>query len=88
MARGVAARFDWSYVSGARSLLRLMWFLDFVYHLLRHLLDNPAATLRDSATVAYDTALAPHHPWLLRKTIAAALMVLPPKATFLKCVAG
>lgn len=34
MARNVHARNDWTYVSGARSLLRLMWFLDFVFVLL------------------------------------------------------
>jgi len=71
------------YVSGARSVLRLMWFLDFLQSLLSQLSD-PACTkeLKECAQVAYDHALAPHHPWILRKTIGGAIYFLPHKATF------
>jgi hypothetical protein len=71
------------YVSGARSVLRLMWFLDFLQSLLAQLADPASAKeLKDCAQTAYDTALAPHHPWILRKTIGGAIYFLPHKATF------
>ncbi len=81
MERGVAARNDRSYVSAARSLLRLMWLLDFVQDLLRELLTphadgTPLPSLAGAAGAAYQTALAPHHPWVLRKTVGGALMML------------
>lgn len=48
----------------------------------------PQEALKDSATAAYESALAPHHPWILRKTISAALSLLPSKEIFLKNLAG
>lgn len=77
------------YVSGARSVLRLMWFLDFLRSLLAQLADaDSAKELRECAQVAYDTALASHHPWILRKTIGGAIYFLPHKATFLANLAA
>ena len=61
-----------------------MWFLDFVYILLERLLQHPETSLKDCAHEAYEVSLSPHHPWILRKTIHAALMMLPTKETFLK----
>ncbi len=84
ISRDVASRNDWTFVSGSRSLLRLLWFLDFVALLLAHILEQPGAPLKDAASVAYEAALSPHHPWILRKTIHAALHMLPTKETFLK----
>jgi hypothetical protein len=86
VARGVATRNDWTFAAGTYHLSRLLWFLDFVYELLLHLVDNmqTATPLKDSATLAYERSLAPHHPWILRKTISAALMILPAKEHFLR----
>jgi Glycolipid transfer protein (GLTP) len=72
------------YVSGSRSLLRLMWFLDFIYHLMHNLTSQADKELSESAQSAYDTALAPHHPWLLRKTIGGAIYFLPSRSHFLQ----
>lgn len=104
VSRGVERKNDKTYVSGARSLVRLCWFLDFVTTLLRVLLpgallgadvevpDNvPAdgmASLSDAGKYAYDQALAPHHPWLLRKTVSAGLLLLPSKPNFFASIAG
>ena len=71
------------FVSGSRSLLRLMWFLDFIYHLMHNLTSEPDKELSESAQSAYDVALAPHHPWVLRKTIGGAIYFLPHRAHFL-----
>lgn len=84
--------------------MRLCWFLDFITALLKVLLpgallgegvdipaDTPAdgmASLSDAAKFAYDAALAPHHPWLLRKTVSAGLLMLPNKSNFFASIAG
>lgn len=88
MLRGVERQDSGAYVSGARSLLRLMWFLDFLYCLLTSLVND--ADNREMKAIgqdAYDTALAKHHPWILRKTIGAAFHFLPSKANFMKNLA-
>ena len=36
------------------------------------------------ASEAYEKALAPHHPWVVRKTIGAAMMFCPTEASFWK----
>lgn len=88
MARGLVQTQPAGYVTGARSLLRLMWFLDFVCTLLAGLLQNPASELRPTASRAYDAALANHHPWLLRKAIGAAMLALPSRATFMRNISA
>lgn len=78
------------YVSGTRSLLRLMWFLDFLHSLISNLVKegDDKRELSSYAQEAYDVALAKHHPWLLRKTIGGAMHFLPAKAKFFKNLAG
>lgn len=85
VSRGVQGRKDSTFVSASRSVLRLMWFLDFVTTLLRGLLeDGEGKSLSQLARGAYDSALAPHHPWLLRQTVSAGLLMLPSKDAFLE----
>lgn len=77
--------------SAARTLLRLMWALKFIDVLLSHLKnamasdsDMPPAqrTLRAAVSTAYEQALAEHHSWALRRTVRAALALLPTMETF------
>jgi predicted branched-subunit amino acid permease len=44
IAKNIANSNNSHYVSGARSLLRLMWFLDYVGTLLGNLLAHPEVT--------------------------------------------
>jgi hypothetical protein len=89
LARGVAAVNDAkTFVSGSRTLLRLMWFLDFVVVLVGHLHNTPAQSLKETVQRTYEVALAPHHPWLLRKTIGAATLLLPHRDTFVAHIGG
>ena len=67
--------------------MRLMWFLDFLATMIGELLADKQE-LSACAQAAYDVALAPHHPWLIRKTIGAAMYFLPSKANFWKNLAG
>lgn len=75
-------------MSGARSALRLMWFLDFVYFMLDALLKDSAVELKPAASKAYELALAPRHPWALRMTVGAAMMLLPSRNSFLSTLAN
>lgn len=89
MKRDVHKRNDSKFVSGSRSLLRLMWFLDFLNALISRLLnEGDSKELRLCAQEAYDEALGHHHPWILRKTIGAAMYLLPSKDSFLHTLAG
>ena len=73
----------------ARHLFRLMWVLDFIARLLTELVDKPDESLKEAATAAYEAHLAPHHSWVMKKTVAAALVMLPAKEVFVKSlVAG
>eukprot|EP01138_Halocafeteria_seosinensis_P016347 gb/GECG01016678.1/.p1 GENE.gb/GECG01016678.1/~~gb/GECG01016678.1/.p1 ORF type:complete len:249 (+),score=42.21 gb/GECG01016678.1/:1-747(+) len=77
-----------SFHSGSRTLLRMMWFLDFTWKLLTELYDHHDKKLRTCASEAYEFGLAPHHPWMLRKTISAAFYALPYREDFMKHLAG
>ena len=56
---------------------RLLWFLDFTAILIRELELHPEKTLSTAAGEAYSSSVGPHHGWFLRKSIGAAMMLLP-----------
>jgi len=62
--------------------------LDFISRLLTELVDKPDESLKEAATAAYEAHLAPHHSWVMKKTVAAALVMLPAKPVFLKSLVG
>ena len=41
-------------------------------------------SLKDPASKAYEKVFAPHHGWVIRKTVAAGMYALPTKAQLLK----
>ena len=77
----------WSYVSGSRTTLRLMWFCDFISLLIGGLLENDTIELGDCARKAYSVALEPHHTWLVKQAIHTALHFLPARRDFLASLA-
>lgn len=85
LERKVTDKVGSKYTSASRSILRLLWFMDFLQVLLTHLCgESPFKTLKEMAQDAYDKALAPHHPFLVRKTIGAAMYFCPTEAAFWK----
>lgn len=62
----------YKYTSGARTLLRLLWFLDFMDHILDYLLTTNEG-FSDCCKKAYDVALGIHHPWYVRSAAAMAM---------------
>lgn len=73
--------------SAARTLLRMMWAVKFLYILMHELakayLPGSKSTLKDAVELAYDQALSEHHGWVIRKAVAAAMLLLPSKEDFL-----
>jgi len=82
-ARGVERSNTRAYVSGARSALRMMWFLDFISALINGLLDNPTAELAECTRKAYTAALEHRHTWIVRTAIGSAMYFLPTRTAFL-----
>ena len=60
------------YISGSRTVLRLLWFLDFMVNIC-----NLLVTTNDSFSTcckkAYDVALGIHHPWYVRSAASVAM---------------
>ena len=73
----------WTYVSGSRTTLRLMWFCDFISLLITHLLEDETVELHDCARRAYVVALEPHHTWVVSTAIHTAIHFLPHRADFM-----
>lgn len=65
------------YESTARTILRLMWFLDFTSTMLSHILEDRKMAVSTAAKKAYDVALGPHHPLLVRTGAGLAMMAAP-----------
>lgn len=61
----------YEYTSGSRTIVRLSWFLNFLHNIFRNLLDTDDA-FNSSLKKAYNEVLAPHHPWLVRKSVGVA----------------
>jgi len=72
------------YCSTARTLVRGAWFFDFLACLIGQICHDRTAKTSKMAVKAYDTGLAPHHPWALRKTAGLALKAIKSREKFLK----
>ncbi|XP_065806666.1 ceramide-1-phosphate transfer protein-like isoform X2 [Labrus bergylta] len=77
--------------SGCRTLLRLHRSLLWLKLMLEGLADGPDADGRyktpgELSRDAYEVALAPHHPWLLRQAAEFVFLALPERRYFLQLV--
>lgn len=71
--------------SGSRTLLRLHRALEFTARLMKDL--NTADDHEKMSLItktAYDSTLAHHHPWLIRKGVHVAVYTLPTRKQFLE----
>lgn len=72
------------YPSVSRTLMRLVWFLDFTEALTSNLV-NPELQeleLRECSSRAYDDRLSRHHTWFVRKAVGAGMYACPLRITF------
>ena len=61
------------YTSGARTFLRLLWFMEYLIHIFKQLSNEEPGSLKDILKKAYDEVLAPRHKWLVRQAVGIAL---------------
>ena len=57
---------EYKYTSTSRTVLRNLWLMDFVYHLMKNLHEDQSTSLSSCAKDAYSKGLGPHHPWVIR----------------------
>jgi hypothetical protein len=62
----------YTYVSGCRTMVRLSWFLNFLYKTFKNML-NTTDPFSSCIKNAYNEVLAPHHPWLVRNSVSLIL---------------
>ena len=67
---------------GARTMVRLLWFMEFLSVLLGRLGSDPNKSASDAAKEAYEKALGPHHSFMLRQAAKVAMMAAPGRKTF------
>ena len=67
------------FTSSTRTMLRLSWFLNFFKTIIDGALNKPEKTFADCIKESYETVLAPHHPWLVRKGAAVGISFAPAK---------
>lgn len=86
------------YQNASRSIVRLVWFLDFVYEMVWYMRENPKVgirsgndmqdTLTTAVRYAYNKVLSPRHNALIRNAFKVAVIIIPSKATFLEKISN
>ena len=61
------------YESTSRTLFRGCWFMDFLHNVFHGFVNERDIKMSKLAQKAYDVALAPHHPYLLKKAAGIAM---------------
>ncbi|KAH9251845.1 hypothetical protein BASA81_010288 [Batrachochytrium salamandrivorans] len=67
-----------------RTIVRLLWFLDFIAVLLTKLAISPQVALVTTIGNTYDETLSPRHVWVLRRVVKSGLSLVPDKRAFLE----
>lgn len=63
-----------NYISACRTFLRLLWFLEYLNDVFENVLkDNGNGPIKTILGNSYNKVLAPHHGFLVRKAVGAAL---------------
>ncbi|CBK22709.2 uncharacterized protein [Blastocystis hominis] len=76
------------FQNASRSIIRLTWFLDFVYEMVAYMRANETETLPTAVKYAYNKVLADRHSMMIRNAFKVAVIICPSKDTFLTKVSG
>jgi len=74
------------YESTSRTLYRGCWFFDFLHSLLNDFTSDRDTMMGKLAQKAYDHALAPHHPYLLKKAAGMAMKACKKREKFIDSI--
>ena len=86
--RGVQRNNSEEGPSTARTVLRLLWFFDFLKDMITNVMENEKWKLSKSCSKAYDSALAPHHPWHVRLAAGLGIKTVPSKKEYMDRLLG
>jgi len=76
------------YIIAARTVLRLIWFLTLLTHLIKNLNTYQDEMMSTVAQKSYNDSIAPFHPVVLREGIRAAFLTVPTRNDFMKDAFG
>jgi len=66
-----------------RTIVRLLWFLDFIGVLMNKLANEPKTPLNSILSATYEETLGPRHVWVLRRIVRAGMGMVPDKKHFI-----
>jgi hypothetical protein len=72
------------YESTSRHLYRGCWFFDFLHSLFTDFVGDRTVMMSKLAQKAYDVALGPHHPFLLKKAAGVAMKACKKREKFIE----
>lgn len=64
------------YACSSRTILRLLWFVDFVIEILKNLCERPNDELSSICRDSYEKCLGPHHTWIVRTTFSVLFIYI------------
>ena len=65
------------YISGSRSMLRMMWFMNYLIIMFTEIYSKKTAKISDCSSKAYDEALSPNHTFFVRTAARVAMGFCP-----------
>jgi hypothetical protein len=88
VSRGVEKENSSKKASTARTVLRLLWFFDFLREMISNLVTHREFSLEKCCRKAYKRALAPHHPWAVRVAAKLGIKTVPNKEEYMNRLLG
>ena len=76
------------YESAARTMLRMMWFTDFLVFMFEKLCNDRNCYTSTALSEAYEKAFGKHHSWLIRTGAKAAMFSCPNRKDLLVLMVG
>ncbi len=76
------------YESASRTILRLLYFLTLLTHLLKNMKQYPEELMANIARKSYEDSIAQFHPPVLREAIKAAFLTIPSRKEFMESAFG
>lgn len=73
-----------NYESAARTILRLLYLLTLLTHLIKNLKAYPEELVSNIAKKSYEDSIESFHPAVLREGIKAAFMTVPTRKEFME----
>ena len=73
-----------TYESASRNILRLLYFLTLLTHLIKNLRMYPEELVSNIAKKSYEDSIEKFHPGVLREAIKAAFMSVPTRKEFME----